>query len=280
VTTSRDRTDAVPPATPPAAARPKVLLLERTVLDEQMRASRADDATPWGVLPWLGPLLALLALIVAGNLLAAYALPSHGTGRTVAGVALSIGAEVVLLAALLAFGRSIAARNGGWRRAFGLDRIRRGDWLPWVIGLGFGYLGRTVVGVLANLATGGRAAAEASNVRLAHAGVVSIVVLALTAVVLAPLAEELMFRGLILRTFMRRMSFWPAALLSTALFALFHVYEVHTVVGAVTLAGEVAVLGLCNSYLVRITGRLTPAIMVHASFNALALAFALTFASR
>jgi membrane protease YdiL (CAAX protease family) len=55
---------------------------------------------------------------------------------------------------------------------------------------------------------------------------------------------------------------------------------VHTVVGAVTLAGEIAVLGLCNSYLVRITGRLTPGIMVHASFNAIALAFALALAAR
>jgi membrane protease YdiL (CAAX protease family) len=250
------------------------------VLDGQMRASRADDARPWGVLPWLGPMLTLLAVIVAGNLVAAYALPAHGTGRTVAGVALNIGGELVLLAALLAFGRSIAARNGGWRAAFGLDRVRRGDWLPWVIGLGFGYLGRTVVGLVANLLTDGRAAAQASNVRLSHPGAVSIVVLALTAVVLAPIGEELMFRGLILRTFMRRMSFWPAALLSTALFALFHVYEVHTVVGAVTLASEVAVLGLCNSYLVRITGRLTPGIMVHASFNAIALAFALALAAR
>ena len=42
-----------------------------------------------------------------------------------------------------------------------------------------------------------------------------------------------------------------------------------------TLACTVGVLGLTSSYLVRITGRLTPGIMVHASFNALALAVAL-----
>ena len=184
----------------------------------------------------------------------------------------------MLLAALLAFGRSIAARNGGWRAAFGLDRVRRSDWLPWITGIGFVYLGRTGVAIVANLLTDGRASAEASNVALRHPGPLTIVVLALTAVVLAPIAEELMFRGLILRTFMRRMSFWPAALLSTALFGLFHVYEVHTLVGAVTLACEVAVLGLGNSYLVRITGRLTPGIMVHASFNAIALAVAVATA--
>jgi membrane protease YdiL (CAAX protease family) len=70
---------------------------------------------------------------------------------------------------------------------------------------------------------------------------------------------------------MRRMSFWPAALLSTLLFALFHVYEVHTLLGAVTLACSVAVLGLGNCFLVRITGRLTPGIMLHGTYNGLSL---------
>jgi uncharacterized protein len=37
--------------------------------------------------------------------------------------------------------------------------------------------------------------------------VVSIVVLVVVAVVLAPVTEELMFRGLLLRTFMHRFSF-------------------------------------------------------------------------
>jgi membrane protease YdiL (CAAX protease family) len=274
VTTSQERTDAAPDSAP----EPPRLLLERTVLDQQMRAGRQEDPRPWGVLPWLGPLLVLVAVIVAGNLVAAYALPSHGTGRTVAGVCLDIGGELILLAALLAFGRSIAARNGGWRAAFGLDGVRRSDWLPWITGIGFVYLGRTVVGVVANLLTDGRATAQASNVALRHPGALTIAVLALTAVVLAPIAEEFMFRGLLLRTFMRRMGFWPAALLSTALFGLFHVYEVHSVVGAITLACEVGVLGLGNSYLVRITGRLTPGIMVHASFNAIALVVAVATA--
>jgi membrane protease YdiL (CAAX protease family) len=255
-----------------------MLLLERTVLDEQMRRSRRDDGRPWGVLPWVGPLLTLAALIVVGNLLYAYAIPDSGVGRTVGGVALSIGGELVLLAALLGFGRPIARRTGGWRTAFGLDRVRGSDWLPWIIGFGLVFVGRNVVGVLADLLSNGRAAAQASNLQLGHPGPLSITVLALTAVVLAPVAEELMFRGLLLRTFMRRLSFWPAALLSTALFGLFHVYEVHTLLGAVTLALEIAVLGLCNCYLVRITGRLTPGIMVHATFNGLALIIAVATA--
>ena len=248
--------------------------VERTVLDEQAAASRASDPQPWGVYTWLGPVLTLVALIVAGNVLVGLVLPRHGAGRTAGGIAIAIGAELLLLAGLLAFGRPAAARAGGWRVAFGLDRIRATDWRAWALGFGFVWLGRTAVGVVANVLTHGRATAEASNVHLHHPGAASIATLAVTSILLAPVAEELMFRGLLLRTFMRRLSFWPAALLSTALFALFHVYEVDTVVGAVTLACSVAVLGLCNSYLVRITGRLTPGILVHASYNALAFTVA------
>jgi membrane protease YdiL (CAAX protease family) len=274
VTTSEQRPDVAP------AGGPRALLLERTVLDEQMRVNRAHDRRPWGPLPWAGPLVATVALIIGSSLIAAHAFPQRGAGRAVAGVALTIGGELVLLLALLAFGRSIAARNGGWRAAFGLDRVRGSDWLPWITGLGFVYIGRTAVGLIADVLSGGRATAEASNVHLSSPGVVQVVVLALTAVVLAPVAEELMFRGLLLRTFLRRFSFWPSALLSTLLFGLFHVYEVHTVLGAVTLACSVAVLGLGNCYLVRISGRLTPGIMVHGTFNALALAVAVVQASR
>jgi membrane protease YdiL (CAAX protease family) len=42
-------------------------------------------------------------------------------------------------------------------------------------------------------------------------------------VLLAPLGEELLFRGLLLRALVRRMPFWPAAVLSAVLFALCHV---------------------------------------------------------
>lgn len=45
------------------------------------------------------------------------------------------------------------------------------------------------------------------------------------------------------------------AVLSTVLFGVFHVCEVHTLTGAIILAVSVGVLGLCNCYLVRITRR-------------------------
>jgi membrane protease YdiL (CAAX protease family) len=254
------------------------LLVERTVLDEQVRGPGGRDPQSWGARTWLGPLLALAAIVGLTHVVPLVA-PDQGTGRVVVAISALVGGELLLLAALIAFGRPVAARGGGWRRAFGLDWVRRPDWLPWLLGLGIVYAFRTVVLVVAALLTDGRALKEASNLDVGPPTVLSVVVLVLVVVVLAPVTEELMFRGLLLRSFLRRMPFWPAALLSTLLFALIHVPQVETLLGAGTLALSVAVLGLGNCYLVRITGRLAPAMMVHASFNALTLAVAFATAS-
>lgn len=279
MTTSRARPADELAGTVDQQPAPRPVLIERTVLDQQMARSREADPEPWGVLPALGPVLVSAAIIVVGQLVGR-SLARHGHLPLGVAIGLNVGAEALMLGALLAFGRRIAARGGGWRTALGLDRIRATDWAPWGIGLAFVYLGRTVVSVVANVLTDGRATAQASNLHLTRPGPAEIVTLVLTVVVLAPITEELLFRGLLLRSFMRRLSFWPAALLSTALFGAFHVYEVHTLLGAVTLAVSVSVLGLGNCYLVRISGRLAPGIMVHAAFNAVAVAVAIVLAYR
>jgi hypothetical protein len=165
MTTLEPRPPDEPAATTPVAAAPQAgrALIERTVLDEQVAAAQQADPQPWGLRSWLGPLLSLTALIVGSGLVASV-LPRHGTGRTVGVVALSIGLELVLLAALVAFGRPLAGRGGGWRAALGLDRIRRSDWLPWITGVGFAYLGRTVIGVLPLVLSDGKAFEEAGNI--------------------------------------------------------------------------------------------------------------------
>jgi membrane protease YdiL (CAAX protease family) len=220
------------------------------------------------------PLVALIALVVVANVVGVAAFGNqHGSARTWGGIALSFVAELVLLLLLLAIGEPLARRGGGWRRTFGLDWVRRSDWLPWLLGIGFLFIGRVVVGFLAYLLSHGSALTQANNVRLPSATVAEVAVLAVPLVILAPVAEELMFRGLILRTFLRRMPFWPAAVLSTLLFGLAHTYEVATLAGALTLAASVGVLGLVNCYLVRITGRLAPGMMLHATANGVAVIY-------
>jgi membrane protease YdiL (CAAX protease family) len=279
VTTSDSRSAAADSAAAvrrPPPARPT--LLERKVLDEEMAASRRDDPQPWGVRTWLGPLVALVAILVAGRLFADAVAPHRKSGMSALGIALTAAVEALVLVVLLVIGRPIARRGGGWRATFGLDIIRSRDWVPWAFGLLVVFAGRMAVGILAAALTRGQGLVDAQNLRVAEPTVGSVVALGLVAVVLAPISEELMFRGLLLRSFMRRTSFWPAALLSTALFGLLHTYEAGSVAGAITLACSVGVVGLGNCYLVRITGRLAPAMMLHASFNALALIAAVLLA--
>jgi membrane protease YdiL (CAAX protease family) len=92
-------------------------------------------------------------------------------------------------------------------------------------------------------------------------------VLGVYAVLIAPVIEETLFRGVLLRSFMRRLTFWSAAVVSSAIFGALHTYEVSTLAGRITLAVNVGLLGVVNCLLARITGRLTPAIMLHATGN-------------
>jgi membrane protease YdiL (CAAX protease family) len=99
--------------------------------------------------------------------------------------------------------------------------------------------------------------------------------LLVTAVIVAPLVEEVAFRGVLLRALMRRLHFWPAAALSSFLFALLHVPGSDTLGGSVQVAATIYAFALVQCELVRRTGRLAPAIGVHATMNLLATGVAL-----
>jgi len=130
---------------------------------------------------------------------------------------------------------------------------------------------RLLVVLFANAVTGGKAAEQSQNLTVDDLSATGYVVLGVLVVLVAPVVEELVFRGLLLRTMMWHWGFWPAALVSSAIFALFHVYQVDTLAGAATLAGVVFTLGLTNCLLVRWSGRLAAGMMVHALFNGLAV---------
>ena len=60
---------------------------------------------------------------------------------------------------------------------------------------------------------------EAVEAEIFAPGVIFVII---RAVILAPIAEELVFRGLVFRRMKNYTSFWPAALVSSALFGLYH----------------------------------------------------------
>ncbi len=88
------------------------------------------------------------------------------------------------------------------------------------------------------------------------------------AVILAPVAEELLFRGLLHRSLRRRLTLAPATLLSSSAFALVH--------ANVVLSQPVALIGLVLAGAMMAiayerTGQLVVPIMMHAVYNAVTL---------
>ena len=89
------------------------------------------------------------------------------------------------------------------------------------------------------------------------------VVLYLVIVVGAPIAEELFFRGLLLRSIARRFDDVAAVVVSALVFSLSH-FKPAQIPG-------LFVVGTVFAVLTRRTGRLGPAIVAHMAFNATAL---------
>ncbi len=97
--------------------------------------------------------------------------------------------------------------------------------------------------------------------------------LVLTAVIGAPIVEELFFRGLLLLSLQRRFGTARAVAGSSVLFGLAHPNDL-PVEGMVLVMASLAVLAVLFALLVVRTGRLGPAIAAHAAFNAVNLAVA------
>lgn len=91
-------------------------------------------------------------------------------------------------------------------------------------------------------------------------------------VAIAPVAEEAIFRGLIMRSLLKwRLGFWAAAAISSAAWTLFHLPS--SVHGAVVYF----CLGLILGFVLWRTDRLWPCMVAHAAYNAVPAAFIVLF---
>jgi membrane protease YdiL (CAAX protease family) len=86
--------------------------------------------------------------------------------------------------------------------------------------------------------------------------------LILMSVLVAPISEEYLFRGLLYRALDREWGGWRAAVGSAAFFAIYHPPLSWLPVG---------LLGLANALLFKRTGRLAPAVILHMVYNAVVL---------
>ena len=84
-------------------------------------------------------------------------------------------------------------------------------------------------------------------------------------VVLAPISEEIFFRGFFFGALRTRLTLWPAAAISATVFGLLHLSS-----GDLSVVPPLIVLGLLLAWLYEYNGSLGPPIMLHMINNAIA----------
>ena len=225
---------------------------------------RDDPArAPWGLTTvYLGILAALLISLVGlggvGLALQSAGLPTDESNPTTAAVLvisqIVLDWLVVAMAAYLSLGRyRVGPRAWGLRR----DRPIAWGWCFATVFAAFGAL--AAYGLLTRLPGLDRLQPE-SNVPTTLFDQRSVVPFTVVLVlVVAPLAEEMFFRGFIFRGFQGRLGLWGAALASGVLFSLIHL--------SIGLIVPFTIIGFLFAVLAGRTGSLWNAIIVHAMFN-------------
>ncbi|MBC7979907.1 MAG: CPBP family intramembrane metalloprotease [Armatimonadetes bacterium] len=92
-------------------------------------------------------------------------------------------------------------------------------------------------------------------------GIFGLVFLVISACLVAPLAEEILYRGVLYRSLSNKLGVIAAALLSSIIFAAFHFYDVYGL-------ASVAIFGFICALLYQATGSLINVIALHMLYNA------------
>lgn len=147
-------------------------------------------------------------------------------------------------------------------------------------GLAAGLVLRIVVSVLEVVVYGSLPATAGGGVPTGSALIVgSFIVAVLAATVIAPVVEELFFRGLLLRSVHGSLpgrAAWVAVAISAVLFALLHVVVASGPSEALVTGIGTLLVGLGTGTAAVLTGRLGPAIVTHVVFNASVLVLGVT----
>ena len=162
-----------------------------------------------------------------------------------------------------------------WRRIIGLPRR---VWPEVRAGIGFGlllYPGIVFgVGIIVTALLEALAVEDVSAPRQipAHLSAVGVAVSIGYAVVIAPIHEELFFRGILFRSLRDRYGFGIGAVGSGAAFGLIH-YVPGAWYSTVLLISVMVVTGFALAYLYERRGNIVAIVVAHATFNVIGLSF-------
>jgi hypothetical protein len=183
-------------------------------------------------------------------------------------------------------GATVAGQYGAWflwmllvskRKGIGTLRADFGfvvdvahDWSMIAIGFGFEIAAGIVLFPITNLLKK-TPQQVVHDLDTAHGA--KLVILVVTALVVAPVVEELFFRGLLLRALQRRVSAPIAVAIAALAFGLTHVLFDF---GSGAVMPALVALGLVSGYFAVRTGNLSRSILLHAGFNLVAVLAVLT----
>lgn len=217
----------------------------------------------WREVPWtIGDMLRAFALVVLGLFLAAVAI-ERLSGLSQAGDQVARLVLAAMIQAALMIGAvlvvALGVRRASWRH-LGLDRPLSRFWSGLLGGvamvvaaLAFGWLVRHVSPELPTQ--------PMVDIMLEHSGWRSAAALGFVVVVLAPLSEELVFRGFIYAGLRRWLGKWPAVMLASLAFTLVHL-QFHW-----ALFFQIMLLGIILALLYERTRNLLVPILAHGVYN-------------
>ena len=170
--------------------------------------------------------------------------------------------------ALLAVGLLLASRFGPSREVVAWIPAKRWWLVPLVVPVGMisDYAVNTAYQLAPWLDLGGL---DLLGSALLDSGPLGLFLVGLGAVVMAPIAEEVLFRGFVFRGLKQSWGVVAAVLVSTLLFALFHADPLHAV--------GVLVIGVWLGWLRHATGSIKTCVVAHLANNALWVAQSLWF---
>ena len=226
------------------------------------RARPASGLVAWGapdfVIAWLA---GFVAVVVAVGVL-----PDATSSVLTAGVLL-----IVQDAAVVGWIVGVSRRKGMGSVAvdFGLSWSPRSAWVEavrWVpVGMALQLVIVAPLRLLQNVAGVDDTQAVVTTLREGRG--FGVLVFACAAGLVAPVAEELLFRGLLLRSLLRRFSAGTAVLVGGLVFGAIHTLTDPSIASLIAMPALVLVGVVCGYQAVR-TGTLSRAIAIHIGFNA------------
>ena len=230
----------------------------------QVTSPPVDAPAPirWGLgdFAWAWPATIVGQIVIGTFVVVARGAPRHYRSDAIDIAVITAGSAVLTILLLRAF--VVTRGRGSLRADLGLT-VRPSDW-PW-LAAGVALQG-VALGMIALLESAAGSEPTQEVVRaLEHSGTAAKVLGAVAVVVFAPVAEELLFRGLLLRGLLRRFGAVAAVLVGGFAFALVHLVDP----GAAPLLAPLALVGVVSGILAVRSGDLSRSVMLHAGFNLL-----------